>query len=78
MVAGHEVIRPSNLHLRRADSSQTTAHSLAFAFALLALYPDKQEELYQHIKRVLPDGRMPVRIPRYMHLCSQAHNFIDV
>ncbi|OAX33187.1 cytochrome P450 [Rhizopogon vinicolor AM-OR11-026] len=37
----------------------TTAHSLAFALALLALYSDKQEELYQHIKRVLPDGRIP-------------------
>jgi len=43
MVAGHE----------------TTAHSLAFAFALLALYPNKQEELYQHIKQILPDGRIP-------------------
>ncbi|OJA09557.1 hypothetical protein AZE42_01135 [Rhizopogon vesiculosus] len=26
---------------------------------LIALYPDKQEELHQHIKRVLPDGRIP-------------------
>ncbi|KAJ8592967.1 cytochrome P450 [Rhizopogon salebrosus TDB-379] len=43
MVAGHE----------------TTAHSLSFALALLALYPEKQEELYKHIKRVLPDGRIP-------------------
>ncbi|KAG1736097.1 cytochrome P450 [Suillus paluster] len=38
---------------------ETTAHTLAFAFGLLALYPEKQEELYQHIKRVLPDGRLP-------------------
>jgi len=60
MVAGHEVIHLSSLHLRHSDNSQTTAHSLAFALALLALYSDKQEELYQHIKRVLPDGRIPV------------------
>ncbi|OJA08387.1 hypothetical protein AZE42_00972 [Rhizopogon vesiculosus] len=41
------------------DGRRARAHSLAFALALLALHPDKQEELYQHIKRVLPDGRIP-------------------
>jgi len=43
LVAGHE----------------TTAHTLCFTFALLALYPEQQELLFQHIKSVLPDGRMP-------------------
>ena len=40
---------------------QTTAHTLCFTFALLALYPDEQERLYQHIKGVMSslDG-MPV------------------
>ncbi|KAJ3892405.1 cytochrome P450, partial [Lentinula edodes] len=37
----------------------TTAHTLCFTFALLALYPDQQEILYQHIKSVLADGRLP-------------------
>ncbi|KAG1823550.1 cytochrome P450 [Suillus subaureus] len=37
----------------------TTAHALSFAFVLLALHPDKQEEMYQHIKHVLSDGRIP-------------------
>ncbi|KAE9395453.1 cytochrome P450 [Gymnopus androsaceus JB14] len=37
----------------------TTAHTLCFTFALLALYPEQQELLFQHIKSVLPDGRMP-------------------
>ena len=32
---------------------QTTAHTLCFSFALLALHPDEQERLYQHIKGVL-------------------------
>jgi cytochrome P450 len=32
---------------------QTTAHTLCFSFALLALYPDEQERLYQHIKEVM-------------------------
>ena len=40
---------------------QTTAHALAFTFALLALYQDEQEKLLEHIKSVVPEGRMPVR-----------------
>ena len=41
---------------------QTTAHTLAFTLGLLALYPDEEEKLYQGIKSVLADGRLPVRI----------------
>ncbi|OJA09558.1 hypothetical protein AZE42_01134 [Rhizopogon vesiculosus] len=48
-----------NIFMLMVAGHETTGHSLAFAFALLALYPDKQEALYQHIKRVLPDGRIP-------------------
>ncbi|OAX42462.1 cytochrome P450 [Rhizopogon vinicolor AM-OR11-026] len=48
-----------NIFILMVAGHETTAHSLAFALALLALHPDKQEELYQHIKRVLPDGRIP-------------------
>ncbi|KAF8993228.1 cytochrome P450 [Cyathus striatus] len=49
LVAGHE----------------TTMHSIAFTFALLALYPDVQEKLYQELKTVC-DGRTPTYddIPR--------------
>lgn len=43
LVAGHE----------------TTAHTLCFTFALLALYQEEQEKLYQHITSVLPDKRLP-------------------
>jgi cytochrome P450 len=40
---------------------QTTAHSLCFTFALLALYPDEQERLYQQIKDIMADlNGMPV------------------
>lgn len=38
---------------------ETTAHTLCFTLALLALYPDEQEILFQHIKSVLSDGRTP-------------------
>ncbi|PCH40911.1 cytochrome P450 [Wolfiporia cocos MD-104 SS10] len=37
---------------------ETTAHSLAYALILLALHQDEQEALYQHIRSVLPDGRV--------------------
>lgn len=48
-----------NIFIFLVAGHETTAHALSFAFALLALHPDKQEEMYQHIKRVLPDGRIP-------------------
>ncbi|KAG1808691.1 cytochrome P450 [Suillus subaureus] len=48
-----------NIFIFLVAGHETTAHTLSFAFALLALHPDKQEEMYQHIKRVLPDGRIP-------------------
>ncbi|KAH9018729.1 cytochrome P450 [Lactarius pseudohatsudake] len=34
---------------------ETTAHALCFTLALLALYPDEQERLYQQIKEILVD-----------------------
>jgi hypothetical protein len=43
----HPVVLPQN------SSLQTTAHTLCFSFALLALYPDEQERLYKHIKEVM-------------------------
>ena len=46
---------------RESSSLQTTAHTLCFSFALLALYPDEQERLYQHIKGVMSTlSGMPV------------------
>ena len=47
--------------LTQNSSLQTTAHTLCFTFALLALYPDEQERLYQHIKGVMSSlNGMPV------------------
>ncbi|KAH7923074.1 cytochrome P450 [Leucogyrophana mollusca] len=48
-----------NIFIFLVAGHETTAHSLCFAFAMLALYPDEQEALYQHIQSVLPDGRIP-------------------
>ena len=42
--------------------TKTTAHTLAFAFGLLAMHQDYQEKLYQQIKCVIPDGRLPVSL----------------
>ena len=40
---------------------QTTAHALCYVFLLLALYPEEQDKLYNHIKDVIGD-RESVRI----------------
>ncbi|KLO20769.1 cytochrome P450 [Schizopora paradoxa] len=38
---------------------ETSAHTLAFAFALLALHPEEQELLYEEIRSVMKDGKLP-------------------
>lgn len=48
-----------NIFIFLVAGHETTAHTLCFAFALLALYPEEQETLYQHIKSVLPGDRQP-------------------
>ncbi|KAI0279053.1 cytochrome P450 [Russula aff. rugulosa BPL654] len=42
-----------NMFIFLLAGHETTAHTLCFSFALLALYPDEQECLYQHIKGVM-------------------------
>ena len=52
LLAGHEVrYSLSSLSLLN-QYPQTVAHTLCFTLALLALYPEEQEHLYQHIKDV--------------------------
>jgi len=54
ILAGHEVgSSSSSCSVTRNSLLQTVAHTLCFTFALLALYPDEQERLYQHIKGVM-------------------------
>jgi cytochrome P450 len=62
LFAGHEVnSSPPSCFVVVKSSLQTTAHTLCFTFALLALYPDEQERLYQHIKGVMSSlNGMPV------------------
>ncbi|KAJ3520439.1 hypothetical protein NM688_g9161 [Phlebia brevispora] len=38
---------------------ETTAHTLCYALALLALHPDEQETLYQESKRLVPGDQLP-------------------
>lgn len=51
-----------NIFIFLLAGHETTAHTLAFTFGLLALYPDEQEKLYQQIVSVMPKGRNPVRL----------------
>ncbi|KAG8881116.1 hypothetical protein FRB97_000168 [Tulasnella sp. 331] len=37
---------------------ETTAHTLTFVLGLLALEPDEQERLHQHIQTVLGDREL--------------------
>ncbi|KAI0720704.1 cytochrome P450 [Cerioporus squamosus] len=48
-----------NVFLFLVAGYETTAHTLAYAFILLALYPDEQEAFYQNIKSILPSDRNP-------------------
>ncbi|KAI0642624.1 cytochrome P450 [Trametes meyenii] len=48
-----------NVFIFMVAGYETSAHTLAYAFILLALYPDEQEKLYQAIKSVLHDGHTP-------------------
>jgi len=56
-----------NIFIFQLAGHETTGHTLCFTFALLALHPDEQESLYQHIKQLLPDGRLPTyeEMPRF-------------
>ncbi|KAF5311992.1 hypothetical protein D9619_003403 [Psilocybe cf. subviscida] len=48
-----------NVYIFLLAGHETTAHTLAFTFGLLALYQDEQEKLFEHIKSVIPDGNNP-------------------
>ncbi|KAF5343987.1 hypothetical protein D9758_012923 [Tetrapyrgos nigripes] len=48
-----------NIFIFLLAGHETSAHTTCFAFALLALYEEEQEKLYQHIMSVCPDGRTP-------------------
>jgi len=48
----------ANVYIFLLAGHETTAHTLAFTFALLALYPDEQEKLFDQIKSVT-QGRLP-------------------
>lgn len=49
-----------NIFIFMLAGHETTAHTLAFTFGLLALHPDYQETVYQQIKSIVPDNRPPM------------------
>jgi len=48
-----------NIYIFLLAGHETTAHTLAFALNLLALYPEEQDKLYQEAKEVFVDGTEP-------------------
>ncbi|KAI0261646.1 cytochrome P450 [Gloeopeniophorella convolvens] len=51
-----------NIFIFLLAGHETTAHTLCFCFALLAMYPDEQDRLYQEIRKITPDDS---RLPTY-------------
>ncbi|KAJ6474842.1 cytochrome P450 [Mycena sanguinolenta] len=56
-----------NIFIFLLAGHETTAHTLCFTFALLALYPEEQDRLYQEIKSPMPE---PNRLPTYDEMNS--------
>ena len=50
----------SNIFIFALAGHETSAHSLAFAFAYLALNPEKQDWLLEELLQVMPAGHAPV------------------
>jgi cytochrome P450 len=48
-----------NIFIFLIAGHETSAHTLCYALALLALYPSEQEILLQHIKSILPNDKLP-------------------
>ncbi|KAG5648538.1 hypothetical protein DXG03_003149 [Asterophora parasitica] len=58
-----------NIFIFLVAGHETTAHTLSFTFALLALYTDEQEILYQHIQGLSASGKPPTyeNMPLFTH-----------
>ncbi|KAK7682024.1 hypothetical protein QCA50_014988 [Cerrena zonata] len=50
----------SNIFVFLFAGHETTAHTLCFAFALLALYPDEQERLLEEVIKYTPGDKLPM------------------
>ena len=48
----------------------TTSSALSYAIGLLAVHQEEQEELYKHVRSVVPHGRLPVRRSNCHSICS--------
>jgi len=61
-----------NIFIFLVAGHETTAHTLSFTFALLALYPEIQEKLFEHIKSIISDGRRPTYddIPKFTYVMA--------
>nr|BAL05138.1 cytochrome P450 [Phanerodontia chrysosporium] len=58
-----------NIFIFMLAGHETTAHTLAFTFGLLALHSDYQEKVHQQIKSIMPDNRLPTY--EEMHLFTE-------
>ncbi|KAF8903954.1 cytochrome P450 [Gymnopilus junonius] len=63
------VAMTGNIFIFLLAGHETTAHTLCFAFALLALHPEEQDKLFEQIKSLLPEDRFPTyeEMPLYTY-----------
>jgi len=54
-----------NMFIFLLAGHETSAHTMAFAFGLLALYPEEQDQLYAQIKEVMPDDEAEIPYSDY-------------
>lgn len=85
LVAGSHACRargslfiPFTLQHCSREAGQTTAHTLGFALALLALHQDEQEKLHEQIKSLLPDGELPVSSTFRLLTVPSNDRFIEI
>lgn len=60
LLGGHEVKSLAFCTYDALILIQASAHTLCFALASLALYPEEQEKLYKQIVEVIPGDNVPV------------------
>lgn len=61
-----------NIYVFLLAGHDTTAHTLAFALEILAIYPEIQQKAFEHIEQVLELGVEPVSLISRLRVVSKA------
>ncbi|KAH8834966.1 cytochrome P450 [Flagelloscypha sp. PMI_526] len=69
-----------NIFIFLIAGHETSANTLAWSFAMLALYPEEQDKLYKHVKTLMPDGHFPSyeEMPTFNHSLAVMYETLRV